>query len=268
VFARLEASVMVRLAMTYRLTTLGSLSISSHDGLRTALATRRRALALLALAAESGDAGVSRDRAMALLWPELDDSAARNNLKQTVFQIRHALSVEAFDRHSSDLRLDFDVIQADVHDFQRALASFTYEAAATHYAGPFLLGFHLGSNREFDQWAERVRARLGWGNVHALERLVATARSRGDSAMAIHWCRRLVEQDPVSTAYALSLMSTLIDAGEPLAAVRHGQAHAQLIREEFESEVDARILAAIDVAKRVIARRPPVAAPSRWENAS
>lgn len=258
---------MVRLTMTYRLTTLGSLSITSLDGQRSALASRRRALALLALAAESGHAGVSRDRAIALLWPELGDSAARNNLKQTVFQIRHALGAEVFDRDSVDLRLDTTVVLADVIEFQRALASFTYETAASHYAGPFLQGFHLGSNREFDQWAERVRARLGWANIHALERLVTSAKSRGDSEMAIHWCHRLVEQDPVSTTYALSLISMLIDAGEPLEAVHHAYAHARLIREEFESDVDPRILAATEVAQRAIARRRLDAAPARLENA-
>jgi DNA-binding SARP family transcriptional activator len=253
--------------MMYRLTTLGSLSITSLDGRHSALASRRRALALLALAAESGHAGVSRDRAMALLWPELGEHAARNNLKQTVFQIRHALSVDLFDHDTADLRLDTDVVLADVVEFQRALASFTYEAAASQYAGPFLYGFHLGSNREFDQWAERVRARLGWGNVHALERLVMGARSRGDSEMAIHWCRRLVEQDPVSTTYALSLISMLMDAGEPLAALHHANAHAKLLREEFEMDVDPRILAATDRARHAIAGRQLGATPSLLEHA-
>jgi len=30
---------------------------------------------------------------MAMLWPELDVTGARNNLKQTVFAIRHILKV-------------------------------------------------------------------------------------------------------------------------------------------------------------------------------
>jgi DNA-binding SARP family transcriptional activator len=254
--------------MMYRLTTLGSLSITSLDGRHSALATRRRALALLALTAESGQAGVSRDRAMALLWPELDDGAARNNLKQTVFQIRHALSVDVFDRHSLDLRLDTDVVFADVIEFQRALAAFDYETAASEYAGPFLYGFHLGPNREFDQWAERVRARLGWGNVHALERLVSSARSRGDPELAIHWGRRLVEHDPVSTTYALTLITMLIDAGEPLAAVHHAFTHAKLLRDELEIEVDPRILEAADRAQRAIASRQLGAPPGLLEHAS
>ena len=67
-----------------RLTTLGTLSLTWADGSSTALASRRRALGLLALVAATKE-GVSRDSAMALLWPELDAMSARNNLKQTVF---------------------------------------------------------------------------------------------------------------------------------------------------------------------------------------
>ena len=75
-----------------RLTTLGTLSLTWSDGTSTALSARRRALGLLALVAATKE-GVSRDYAMALLWPELDAMSARNNLKQTAFAIRHTLGV-------------------------------------------------------------------------------------------------------------------------------------------------------------------------------
>src|SRR5262245_53728485 len=120
-----------------RLTTLGTLSLTWSDGATTALASRRRALGLLALVAAATKEGVSRDSAMALLWPELDAMSARNNLKQTVFAIRHTLGVEVFDRSTANLRLDTGVIAVDLQHFERALAVGAHDDAVADYTGPF-----------------------------------------------------------------------------------------------------------------------------------
>src|SRR4051812_33414152 len=58
---------------------LGGAAVLSSDGALTGAASRRRALALLALVASARDDGLARDRALALLWPELDSDRARNN---------------------------------------------------------------------------------------------------------------------------------------------------------------------------------------------
>jgi DNA-binding SARP family transcriptional activator len=75
---------------------LGGAAVLSSDGALTGAAGRRRALALLALVASARDDGLPRDRALALLWPELDSERARNNLKQLVFSLRRALSPDVF----------------------------------------------------------------------------------------------------------------------------------------------------------------------------
>jgi DNA-binding SARP family transcriptional activator len=229
----------------FRLTTLGGLSITAADGAATGLSTRRRALALLALAG-SGRDGLSRDRVMALLWPELDSACARNNLKQTVFGIRRTLGVDALDRSTSNVTLDRRVIAVDAHTFEHAIDANALEEAAECYAGPFLDGFYVPHVSEFDRWVERVRARLAWSHARALEILVVNARARGDAASAVQWGRRLTEHDPLSTSYALSLISALGDAGEPLKALDHARMYTKLIREEFGCEPDQRIAMAAE----------------------
>lgn len=228
----------------FHLSTLGPLSITTADGSRTELASRRRALALLALSAGSGAEGVTRERAMALLWPELDEHAARNNLKQTVFAIRHTLGVAVFDRAEANLRIDHDLIEADVHRFEHSLASGAYEEAVGRYTSPFLDGFHLAHAPEFDRWADRVRSRLAWGYVRALETLATDARVRDDTAAYVRWCRHLAEHDPASTTYALSLIGALHDVGEQIAALEHVRTYTRLLRDEFDSDPDERIVAA------------------------
>lgn len=239
-----------------RLTTLGALSLTWSDGTSTALASRRRALGLLALVAAATKDGVSRDYAMALLWPELDSMNARNNLKQTVFAIRHALGVDVFDRTTSNLRLDRAVIAVDLHHFERALAVGAHDDAIADYTGPFLEGFFLPDLREFERWIERVRQRVALGYARALETLAVQARLRGDLSAAVHWYRRLVEHDPVSTTSMLGLISTLTDAHEPLEALESYRLHRKLLREEFDAEPDPKVRLAAERVRQSLAYRP------------
>jgi len=246
----------------HTLTTLGGLSIAGPGGASTGLAPRRRALALLALAASSAKEGISRDRAMGLLWPELDVGSARNNLKQTVFAIRHTLGVDVFDRAASNIRLDPVVVTVDLHQYEHALAAGAHEDAAGDYAGPFLDGFFLPNLREFDRWVERVRQRLELGYARALETLAVKARLRGEVWAAVHWYRRLVEHDPVSTSSVLGLISTLAAASEPLAALECFHRHAKMLRDEFDAEPDPKVQLAAERVRQSLSYRAREAAKS------
>ena len=239
-----------------RLTTLGTLSLTWSDGTSTALASRRRALGLLALVAAAAKEGVSRDYAMALLWPELDAASARNNLKQTVFAIRHTLGVDVFDRTTANLRLDRAAIAVDLHHFERALAVGAHDDAIADYTGSFLEGFFLPDLREFERWIERVRQRVALGYARALETLAVQARLRGDLSAAVHWYRRLVDHDPVSTTSMLGLMSTLAEAHEPLEALESYRQHRKLLRDEFDAEPDQKVRLAAEQVRRNLEYRP------------
>ena len=193
---------------------------------------------------------------MALLWPELDAAGARNNLKQTVFAIRHTLGVDVFDHTTTSIRLDPRVITVDLHHYEHALAVGAHEDVAADYTGPFLDGFFLPNLSEFDRWVERVRQRLALGYARALETLAVRSRLRSDVSAAIHWYRLLVEHDPVSTSCVLGLMSTLAAASEPLAALECYHRHVKLLREEFDADPDPKIQLAADALRRSLSFRP------------
>ena len=131
---------------------LGSAAVLSSDGALTGAAGRRRALALLALVASARDDGLPRDRALALLWPELDSERARNNLKQLVFSLRRALSPDLFAATGPALRLDPNVITVDVWAYEKAIAEGALESAVARYGGPFLDGFNVPGLTEFERW--------------------------------------------------------------------------------------------------------------------
>jgi DNA-binding SARP family transcriptional activator len=193
---------------------------------------------------------------MGLLWPESDASAARNNLKQTVFAIRRALDVDVFDRSTTNLRLDPSLISVDLHHFERAVAVGAHDDAVADYTGPFLDGFFLPELKEFERWVERMRQRVGLSYARSLETLAVQARLRGDVVGAVHWYRRLVEHDPISTTSVLGLMSALADASEPLEAMECFRQHRELLREEFDVEPDPKIRLAAEQLRKRLSYRP------------
>src|ERR687890_2004860 len=123
-----------------RLRTLGGLTIEDEKGPLAGAIPRKRSLALLALVAMSTEQGMSRDRVLAFLWPESDTDRARNNLKQTLFQLRQELHEHLFVRSPGALRLDRRAISVDACDFQAAIDRGDPATAVKLYRGPFLDG--------------------------------------------------------------------------------------------------------------------------------
>ena len=224
-----------------RLRTLGGLTIEDERGPLAGAIARKRSLALLALVAMSTEQGMSRDRLLAYLWPESDTERARNNLKQTLFQLRQELHENVFVRAAGALRLDPNAISIDACDFQAALDRGNPTTAVTLYHGPFLDGFYLPGLVEFERWVDSERGRLAQRYAGALETLAGTAAGLGDYHGAADWWRRLAAVDPLSSRYALGLMRSLAQAGDRAAALEHARVYEELVHAEFETSADPEV---------------------------
>ena len=224
-----------------RLRTLGGLTIEDEHGPQAGAIARKRSLALLALVGLATEQGLSRDRVLAYLWPESDTDRARNNLKQTLFQLRQDLHEEVFIRGAGVLRLQPDAISVDACDFQAALDRGNPTTAVTLYRGPFLDGFYLPGLAEFERWVESERVRLAQRYAGALEALAAAAAGIGDPQGCADWWRRLAAHDPLSARYAVGLMRSLAQAGDRAAALEHARVYEELVRSEFDSDPDPEV---------------------------
>jgi DNA-binding SARP family transcriptional activator len=237
---------------TFRLLTLGGLSLVDPTG--AIVGQQRRRLALLALVASAGERGVSRDRLVACLSPESPTEAARHALEQLVYYLRKRVGVELF-LGTDPLRLNPALITSDLADFERALQEGHPNRAASLYRGPFLEGFHLGDSAEFEDWAATERARLGARHLQALSHLGGEAEARGDHVQAVAAWRQVATLDPLSGRGALGLMRALAGAGDAPAALRHALQHEALVRAELGSGPDAEVTA---LAGRLTANARPV----------
>ena len=114
-----------------RLLTLGGLSLCDDGTPVTGAASQRSRLALLAVLATAGPAGVTRDKLLALLWPESDDERARHALKQAVYALRRDLGTENAIVGTATLSLDASVVTSDIREFDDAIVRGDDMAATT-----------------------------------------------------------------------------------------------------------------------------------------
>src|SRR5689334_13576242 len=239
------------------LRTFGGLSVDIDGTPGTGAAQQRKTLALLALLAAAGHRGLSRDKLIASLWPETDAGHGRGLLKQACYALRRDLHAPQLFLGSIQLRLNPDVITSDVQSFVASLQQNDPSAAASCYTAPFLDGFYLNGDGEFETWAETERARLAGQYRAALELMSAEATGRGEHRTAAHWWRRILELDPMSSHAALGLMAALESAGERAEAVRYGQAYGELVRSELGADPPPELTRWIDQHRQAAGNGSP-----------
>jgi len=220
----------------------GGLSIESDHDVLSGQAAQRHRLALLALLAVHHPCALSRDKAIAYLWPERDADRARNLLNQSVHALRRALGERAILSSGDYLRFHPDLVDCDVAAFEGAIAAGNLERAAGLYGGAFLDGFFLSHAREFERWVDAARERLEFTYAAALESLALQAAHGRDSARAVEWWRRLAALRPYDGRIAVRLVEALESAGDRAGAIRHVRVHAALLRADLEMEPDRALL--------------------------
>jgi DNA-binding SARP family transcriptional activator len=199
-------------------------------------AAQRRRMALLALLAVSRG-GMSRDKLIALLWPDADAERSRHLLSNSVYVLRQALGGEVVLAGADGLRLNSARIRCDVSDFLDALERGEDAVAVGYCTAPFLDGFFVPRSPEFEHWVECQRERLARALGEALERLGEHAEVAHDLHAAAGWWRQLAEADPYGSRTALRLMQSLVASGEPAAAIQHARRHEKRLRQDLDLDV-------------------------------
>jgi DNA-binding SARP family transcriptional activator len=209
-------------------------------------------MGLLAVVAAAGAKGISRDRAMGLLWAEVGEEQARHALSQAVYALRRGA-----DRNlivgTTLLRLD-PAVASDVAELRTALQAGELETVAHLYTGKFLDGFYLPGAPEFERWVEEERASLEAEVARAFERLAVQMDEEGRRADAVRWWQRLADLDPFSARYAAGLMRALAAAGDRSGALGRAKLYRETVRRELNAEPDS----AVEKLEQSLRLAPPV----------
>ena len=247
---------------TLQLHTLGGAALKRATEPFGAAVTQRKALALLAVLARAGARGVSRDKLLALLWPEASTDRAPHRLTQLLYSLRHDLGTPDLFLGATELRLNPAVLACDLDAFGAALAAGDPERAVAAYTGPFLDGFFLSDAPEFERWVDEERADLGRQYAAAVEWVARAAARQGDHGAAARCWRELAQADPLNSRVMAAYVEVLAAAGDRGAALRAAQAHEALLREELDTEPAALFREAVARARAGVAEPPGAPAAS------
>jgi DNA-binding SARP family transcriptional activator len=224
---------------------LGGLWLDDGDGRSSGRGAQRRRLALLTLLALSPGRRITRDKALASLWPENSSVEGRRRLSSAVYDLRTMLGDDAIESGGDELWVaPAAALRTDVDDFEAAFARGDAEAALAAYGGPLLDGVHLSGAPEFEEWIASQRERLRRLYLQGLEQAAATRLASGDDAGAVSASLRLADLEPLSGHAALVAVTTLVGAGDRPHALHVARAHAARVRRELGVESDDAVLAA------------------------
>ena len=222
-----------------RLRLFGPLQLSASDGrdLRPLLAQPKRVAVLAYIAARPRGEFVRRDTLLGLLWPDLDQAAARRSLRQALHLLRTHLGPDVFvSRGDDDLAVNPDALNVDVQDFLAAAAQRRGDAF-DFYRGDLLPGFFLsGGSVEFERWLEDFRSALRDTAARVAAVLAREAEGAGDREQAAAWARRSLTLEPDSETALRRLLETLERAGDRAGALRAYEGFARRLAQDLEQE--------------------------------
>lgn len=239
-----------------RLHVFGTAHVRRDERPLDGAAAQRRVLALLAIVAAHGTAGVSRDKLLALLWPEGDPDRSRHALTQSLYNLRRALECDDVVLVGSDVRLNPDRMTSDIGDFIAAAERRSWRDVVEAHRAPFLDGFFVAQAPEFERWVSEQRSWYSLQAARALAELAEEAERAGEVREAVEWRRRHVALDPLDSGAAYRLMQALAAAGEHAQALQLARSHQQLLHDELGTPVSGEIAALAEQLRRRVSSLP------------
>ncbi|TPI41302.1 transcriptional regulator [Mesorhizobium sp. B3-1-9] len=222
-----------------RISLFGGFRIEREAGSELLL-TGKRGAAILAYLALCPGMAAPRERLADLLWSDSDSEHSRNSLRQTLSVLRRDLSRAGMDiiqSHKELIGIKANAVRVDVEDFEAGLSGRSaseLETTLALYTGPFLDGFHVGTN-VFDDWAAQERERLLSRALPSLEKLARLVDAESGLAVA----DRILAMEPTrEEAYRLK-MELLVAGGQRDQALRTFEACRSVLRKEFGVDVSA-----------------------------
>ncbi len=224
---------MPRLVQLIHLHTLGALNLQREGVEVRSVLSQPKRLALLVYLASAHPRGFhSRDTLLGLFWPEADDSAARNALRQALHYLRRSLGEGALaSRSDRDCGVDPARIWCDAVAFDVAIEEKRFAEALELFRGDFLPGFFVEDAPDVERWVDEERTRRRRSAVDAAWELAKTEDRNGHLRAAVLWARKAVGMTPFDEAATRRLISLLDRAGEAAAAIE--------VYEEFERRLSA-----------------------------
>ena len=213
---------------------MGSFTLVDDQPVVPATALLRKAQDLLALVLLAPQNSLRRETAADALWPEAEGEASKKAMRQTLWQIHHAVDAGADESarllvtEGETLHLNPDrrvwVDTAELTEAARTAQALGVDTLADPqvtrlaqtaelYRGPLLA-------RCYDEWCLAPRARLEDRALTLMDTLSRAYDRRGDLRSAIGWAERLLDVEPAHERSHRRLMRLYYRSGDRTRALR------------------------------------------------
>ncbi len=237
--------------------------------------TRKVQALLVYLALEPGFH--SRDKLMTLLWPDVDQSRGRANLRMALARLRDDLfdasSVVQVERDAISIQTQF--LELDVHVLEAAFNQNSdvvsnLEEKLVHavqvFRGDLLEGFNLEDAPEFDNWLMSEREMLRSRADALLERLATLQHQAGKLGAALETAQRRIRLEPLNEAAHRQVIEIHLASDNRSAVLEAYNACSAILQRELGLEPDAQtqgLLGRIQTSSVMTAVNPQPIEPSR-----
>jgi len=185
----------------------------------------------------------SRDALATLLWSELADTQAKQNLRSILPDLRRLVGdyvrierqTVSFD-HTRPYWLDVEVLRRTLEPSPSTVDLEERQAAIDLYQGEFLHGFYVQNAPLFETWVVEQREQLHILVVNALTTLTGEYAQRGNAVAALATNRRLLSLEPWSEPTHRQQMRLLAQTGDRAAALAQYEACRRMLADEFGIE--------------------------------
>ncbi|NRF70312.1 AAA family ATPase [Aquincola sp. S2] len=192
--------------------------------------TVKKTQALLVLLARGGVQ--PRLRIAALLWPELDESTGRRNLRRELARLRDAGAADAV-AADGDMLAPADELVIDSRVFEHGLADGRPDDALALWRGPLADGLVLDDAAPFDEWLAQQRESLQRLRQRALEASAQAHEARGNAVAALQRIETLLAEDPLQEQRHRDAMRLLAACGQREAALAQYTRCRSLLQQEL-----------------------------------
>lgn len=236
--------------------TLGAARVEIDGREIARLSAHRQKFALLAYLSLEGP--VSRDRLLAVFWPEREEERARHSLSQALYSLRRELGEDCVNVTGEQVGLQEMRVQSDARRLQTAADRGDWETVVDLYDGAFLDGFHLPGAPGFEEWQSATTARVSRLARRAFSEIIGRRSRAGAIREALTAAERWADLEPLEDEAQHAAIELLAATGNRSAAIQRYEAYRERLSQEMGVEPLERT---VGLVERIRAGATPVSSP-------
>lgn len=219
---------------------------------------RRKSLALFAYLAATRIRH-HRDKLATLLWPDLNQRAARTALRRDLATVTSTIGKKYIDADRESVAIHpASPIWVDIEDFMEQEESGKVEldkrladlrSALTIYQDEFMAGFSLVDCPEYDEWQFYQSEELRRRRADIFAEIIRHLTQHDDDQPALKYARQWVKADPLNESAYSALIQIYGQTGNITAAIRQFDACQSLFSRELGVPPSSKLAALIESLK-------------------